>query len=247
MKRVVCALAVLLWWALVPGRAATTLDFTMYSNIMHRTISYSIAVPAVHFSQTTRRFPVLYAMHGLGAPYATMTGMNATQNAIDATPMYVVTFNGDYASWYLDSPLIDSSQFTTFFFDEFILKIDSVWRTRTDGKFRAATGFSMGGFGAVHYMLCRPDMFSSVSSMSGAFYAMGELGKAPNSTVTTLLGSKATYPQRYRHFYAAGHGPGAQHAPAAGVPGLRHRGRASVRQPQSARYAPAHGPRGAGS
>jgi S-formylglutathione hydrolase FrmB len=176
---------------------ANNIDQTMYSAVMQRTISYNICIPTAHFSQTTRRFPVLYALHGMGAPYATMTGMNATKTAIDLKPMYVVTFNGDNASWYLDSPLIDSSQFTTFFFNEFIPKIDSVWRTRTDGKYRAVTGFSMGGFGALHYMLCRTDLFSSISSMSGAFYALGELGSAPNSSITPLLGSKTTYPQRY--------------------------------------------------
>jgi len=60
------------------------------------------------------------------------------------------------------------SLYTTFFFEEFVPALDHFYRVDTDN--RALTGFSMGGFGALHYALEEPGMFRSVSSLSGVFY-----------------------------------------------------------------------------
>ena len=60
------------------------------------------------------------------------------------------------------------SLYTTFFFDEFVPAIDRFYRV--DTARRAATGFSMGGFGAMHFMLERPAFFVSVSGLSSVFY-----------------------------------------------------------------------------
>jgi S-formylglutathione hydrolase FrmB len=59
------------------------------------------------------------------------------------------------------------SLFTTFVFNECIPTIEKQYRINTSQ--RMLTGFSMGGFGAIHYMLTKPDQFVSVSSLSGWF------------------------------------------------------------------------------
>ncbi|MEK7412976.1 MAG: alpha/beta hydrolase-fold protein, partial [Planctomycetota bacterium] len=121
----------------------------------------------------------------------------------------VASFDADNASWYLDAPLpqtkyllpgVDAwpsspptrSQFTTFFFDEFIPYIDREYRS--EPKQRMLTGFSMGGYGAFHYLLSRPEAFVSISALSGAFRSMTQ----PNKALVPLIGEHPQESVRYR-------------------------------------------------
>ena len=176
---------------------AANVNQSMQSAAMGKTVNYNIALPSAHFSQPAERFPVLYALHGMGAPYATIPGMSTVQSAIETTPMYVVSFDCGNSGWYVDATQDPASQYETFFFDEFIPHIDGKWRTRTDGKYRAVTGFSMGGYGALQYMLARPDLFASASSMSGAFDVMGEFTSSAHGTLSDLFGPFASNKQAY--------------------------------------------------
>ena len=167
---------------------STRLLFDVRSPSMKRDINVALVIPPVYQTDEARRFPVLYAMHGMGAPYKTFTDMAALRRTMKDRPFILVAFNGDTAGWYIDSTVKSDSQFTTFFFDELIPAIDANFRTRTDALSRATTGFSMGGYGSLHYMLTRPDMIGSASSLSGAFGYMGELSNQPHASLTALLG-----------------------------------------------------------
>lgn len=136
--------------------------WSLDSPSMKRPIQVAVLVPPGE----ARALPVLYAMHGRNAPYLTMTEMLPLRQFLREHPMLVVTFNGDDASGYINAPKKPDSQFTTFFFDELMPAIAN--RYQTNGQV-AVTGFSMGGYGAFHYMLERPEAFSSVSAISGGF------------------------------------------------------------------------------
>jgi len=142
-------------------------EFKLASPEMKRDIDVVVILPPAYFTDEARRFPVLYTLHGRGAPFRVFKDMTTVHKAIVNQPMIVVGFNGDTAGWYLDSSEKPESQFITFFFKTLIPAIDKEYRT--DTKKRAVTGFSMGGFGAFHYMLLQPTLFASASSMSGAF------------------------------------------------------------------------------
>lgn len=111
--------------------------------------------------------------------------------------MILVCFDGDHAGWYIDATKKPDSKFATFFFEELIPYIDGHYRTRADGGSRGVTGFSMGGYGAFQYMLTRPEMFASVSSLSGVFGYFGERGAKADDSIAPLLGpaeeNKAAY------------------------------------------------------
>ena len=79
-----------------------------------------------------------------------------------------MVFSGDGSSYYIDAPLKPNSQFTTFFFKELMPYIETHYRVIATAGGRAVTGASMGGYGAFHYMLEKPDAFSSVSGVSSA-------------------------------------------------------------------------------
>ena len=178
------------------GHAGTTVgSFKIASPAMKKDIDVVVVLPPAYAAKADVRFPVLYTLHGRGAPFGVFKDMTTVHKALAKQPMIVVGFNADRASWYLDATAKPDSQFTTFVFNTLIPTIDRHYRTMARAKGRAVTGFSMGGFGAFHLMLARPDAFASASSMSGAFepLSVGWLKK----DFATLLGDPDANPAGY--------------------------------------------------
>jgi CubicO group peptidase (beta-lactamase class C family)/S-formylglutathione hydrolase FrmB len=181
--------------------------FTVRSASMGREIKAWAVLPPAYATYGGSRFPVLYALHGRGAPYDTFAKMPKLRQALAEQPMIVVGFDADNSSFYLDSeipqniardgePKADApSKFSTFFFDEFVPALDARYRIAADR--RMITGFSMGGFGAFHYMLQRPDMFRSVSALSGAFFETTPPPDQWAKRLIPLLASIETAPAAY--------------------------------------------------
>ncbi|CAN5758270.1 alpha/beta hydrolase family protein [soil metagenome] len=138
----------------------------MDSPSMGRKVAVAVVLPPVVEGQPETAAPVLYALHGMKAPYLSFTEMGPLREFLVDHPMLLVCFDGGEDSFYIDATRRAKSLYTTFFFDELMPEIAR--RYRTTGQV-AVTGFSMGGYGAIHYLLERPAVFSSVSTMSGAF------------------------------------------------------------------------------
>jgi len=170
--------------------------FTVASPSMKRNIEVAVLLPPAHAQNTDQKFPVLYTLHGRGAPYEVFVGMRSAQAALKEKPMIIVGFNGDRAGWYLDASQKPDSQFTTFFFKELIPHIEKNYRAVTDAKGRGVTGFSMGGFGAFHYMLVHPHMFAGVSSMSGALESL-KAASFVSADLKALLGDPEANKEGY--------------------------------------------------
>ncbi len=166
--------------------------FTVHSDSMGREIRAVVVVPP-GYADGEERYPVLHTLHGRGAPHDTWSQMSPLRRALRRRAMIVTCFDGDDASMYIDSTIRPDSQFTTFFFDEFVPYVDRHYRTT--GK-KAVTGFSMGGYGAFHYMLTRPEAFVSVSSLSGAFSYGGDRGDGRRG-LSALLGDYEENKQAY--------------------------------------------------
>lgn len=190
------------------GAEAVVERFTVRSASMGREIKAWAVLPPAYSGDGDARFPVLYALHGRGAPYDTFTKMPKLQKQLADQPMIVVGFDADNSSFYLDSELpqniardgasesLAPSKFSTFFFEEFVPAIDARYRIAADR--RMITGFSMGGFGAFHYMLQRPGMFRSVSAMSGAFFETAPPTAKWAERLTPLFGSPETVSAAYQ-------------------------------------------------
>lgn len=161
--------------------------FDVPSPSMKRQIHAVVVLPPEYKDHPDKRYPILYTLHGARAPYATYSEMSPLRRALRDRPMIVTCFDGDPVGMYVDSPVKADSQFETFFFQEFVPYIDAHYRT--NGQ-RGVEGFSMGGFGAFQYMLCKPEMFCSVSAMSGAFRMGG--GPARRGPGGGLLGDPNT-------------------------------------------------------
>jgi S-formylglutathione hydrolase FrmB len=181
------------------ANAVVTVRDTLHSSTMDREIPYVVVLPDGYDIDSETVFPVLYAFHGLGAPYDTWAVMLPLNQAIDSDyPTVIVTIDGE-RSWYIDHPEDPDVRYTTFFFEELVPFIESTYRAGRQPSRRAVTGFSMGGFGAWHLMLERPDFFSSASSLSGAFDRSpnGTTGTNPYPRITTAADNEISLPPLY--------------------------------------------------
>jgi S-formylglutathione hydrolase len=179
--------------------AVTRVTDVMHSETMDKDINYRIVLPASYDSDPERTFPVLYALHGSGSseePWSVMLPLN---NAIDGDfPAIIVTFDGEN-SWYMDVPGNPDNQYTTFFFEELVPFVESNYRAGGKPSLRGVTGFSMGGFGAFHYMLEKPDFFGSVSGLSAAFdYSpFGQSAANPYTRIGAMAEAEIALPPIY--------------------------------------------------
>jgi putative tributyrin esterase len=144
--------------------------FALQSRMLNKGVKVIVILPPEYKSQPDKKYPILYTLHGRGAPYGTWASMMPLKRALKKQPMIVTCLDGGKTSWYIDATKLADSKYTSFFLEEFIPYVDANYRV--DGAARNVTGFSMGGFGAFHFMLEKPELFASVSSLSGAFFPM---------------------------------------------------------------------------
>lgn len=161
------------------------IEFKLPSKSMGRDIRVVMILPPAFEAGGSETFPFLYMLHGMDAPYDTWANMGPLRELLKDCPMVLVAFDGDPAGWYIDAPEKKDSQFETFFFNELSPFVEKAFHG--NGR-RAVTGFSMGGFGAVSYMLHRPDYFTSVSSLSGALRTRSDYTEQSLESCRPLLG-----------------------------------------------------------
>ncbi len=158
---------------------------TFHSKTIKGDVSYLIYLPPGYETDRSRRYPVVYWLHGLGgnqrggAPFVSL--LDRAIRANRTPPAIAVLVNGLRDSRYCDSwdgeRPVDSVVVR-----DLIPHIDSTWRTLARREFRAIEGYSMGGFGAAHFGFKYPELFGAVSIMAGALldrdsvtYLHGEL------------------------------------------------------------------------
>lgn len=141
------------------------------STILKQVRNYSIYLPA-DYDTSNRSYPVLYLLHGAGDDHTSWVQLGEVKAIADkaisegiATPMIIVM--PDAHEGYFNE-LADSWHGEDFFFKELIPHIEKNFRARSDKQYRAVSGLSMGGGGAIGYALRHPEMFSAVCPLSAA-------------------------------------------------------------------------------
>ncbi len=111
--------------------------------------------------------PVIYLLHGYLGDETSWLGIKPNLPEIaDEKGLIFVSPDGQN-NWYLNSPMDKTSQYETFISVELVNYIDQHYNTLKDRKFRAITGLSMGGHGALYNAFRHKDVFGAVGSMSG--------------------------------------------------------------------------------
>jgi enterochelin esterase-like enzyme len=136
----------------------------------------------LHMGQN-KRYPVLYLLHGSpGQAHDWFSAGKADQSAntlialgkIPELIMVLPDGNGrlgatsEWANSYDQRQLIE-----TYVANDVVKYIDSKYRTIPDAAHRAIGGLSMGGFGATNIAVHHPDIFGSVITLGGYYYAEG--------------------------------------------------------------------------
>jgi S-formylglutathione hydrolase FrmB len=122
----------------------------------------------------TRRYPVLYLLHGGGGSAGDWLTLGDAEDIVGVLPLIVVMPEGGadgwYSDWYGTVPGTPgpAPAWESFHIDELIPWIDAHYATIADRSGRAIAGVSMGGYGAMEYAARYPDLFSVAGSFSGA-------------------------------------------------------------------------------
>lgn len=107
---------------------------------------------------------LLYLLHGYSLDYQQWKAIVSLQSVADDHNMIIVCPEGK-RTFFMNSRLEDGIKYEEFFFRELVPYIHGQYGI-ADGKV-FISGASMGGFGALHLMLKRPDYFAASASTSG--------------------------------------------------------------------------------
>jgi S-formylglutathione hydrolase FrmB len=167
---------------------------TLKSKILKKNTSLYIYLPS-DYATSTRRYPVLYLLHGAYGSYKDWVQKTSVDTLAKAYEMIIVFPDGSPFGWYVDSPSDSSYRYESYIVKELIPTIDSRYRTLTDRWHRGICGLSMGGHGAISLAEKHPDLFGSASSLSGIL----DITRHPNQWhIADRLGPYDKFPEQWR-------------------------------------------------
>lgn len=161
-------LSLLLFLALNVSQAAIVDTVEIRSAAMNKVRKCVVIVPGKTKKPKTP-FPTVYLLHGHGGNYANwLRRVPELQTHADTYQVLIVCPDGEFNSWYFDSPENDSLRYETYVAKEFPAFIEANYPVIKDRKARAITGLSMGGHGGLFLGFRHADFFGACGSMSGA-------------------------------------------------------------------------------
>ena len=158
------ALALLL--AAAPA-AADVRYATFTSPALNKDVPYVVQLPPSYATSGARRYPVLYALHGLfeSPGFWERRGLAPMLEALwqkGVPEMVVVAVDGDN-SFFVDGP---AGRWEQMLARDFMAHVESTYRVTPGRAGRAALGVSMGGYAALRMALAHPDLFRAVATHS---------------------------------------------------------------------------------
>jgi len=161
-------------------KPGTLTSSSAFSAALGENISYEIYLPN-GYDSSQDRYPTMYLLHGRGD---TMQAWTREKDDLDSLigsgaipPTIVVMPDAPWSgrgSWYVDSQYTGSDYpgrpVETALTHDLVNAIDAAYRTVPDRAARGVGGYSMGGYGALRYVLAHPDVFSAALVLSPAVY-----------------------------------------------------------------------------
>ncbi len=164
-----------------------------FSPSMNKNIKAVVIKPDSY--KNGNKFPVVYLLHGYSGNYADwITNVPQITRYADEYNMVIVCPDGNFSSWYFDSPVDSAWRYETYISTELVQWIDNHFNSVNDKKGRAITGLSMGGHGALYIAIKHQDIFGACGSTSGGV----DLRPFPlNWDISKRLGSYAAFNERW--------------------------------------------------
>ena len=147
-------------------------NLSMTSTILKSERKFAVYLPP-DYETSQRSYPVLYLLHGAGDDQTGWVQFGEILQIADktikegkATPMIIVMpdANTGHRGYYND--IKGEWRYEDFFFEELIPYVEKTYRIKSDKRYRAVAGLSMGGGGSFMYALHHPEMFSSACPLS---------------------------------------------------------------------------------
>jgi len=195
---------------------------TIKSTVLERSVRYCAYLPASFDTDKTRRFPVLYYLHGLGDNEQSLLNTGGWDLIEDLRRTGKV---GDFIllapsaghTFFLNSA-DGKIRYEDFLLKEFMPQMEKKYRGESVATMRGITGVSMGGFGALRLAFKYPQQFAAVSAQMPALiaeipanFSAGGKG-SPASMMGDVFGTSfdRAYFDRNNVFYFARSMPAAQ-------------------------------------
>ncbi|MEJ2596226.1 MAG: alpha/beta hydrolase-fold protein [bacterium] len=160
----------------IPHGQIRSIDYWSEINGLERHIN--VYVPAEYENQTSKKYPVLYLVHGWGEDENGWSIQGHMANIMDglidagkAVPMIVVMPSGDIKT---NSDVREASgNITDIYIKDLIPFIEKTFRAYTDKQNRAMAGLSRGGFQTCLTVFNNMDKFGWMGTFSGFFVRPG--------------------------------------------------------------------------
>ena len=145
------------------------------SAILARTVRYCAFLPASFDQDKTRRYPVLYYLHGLGDNEQSLLNLGGWDLIEELRRQgkigdFIVLAPSGGHTFYLDSA-DGKLRYEDFLTQEFMPQMEKKYRVEAGRASRGITGVSMGGYGALRLAFKYPQQFAAVSAQMPALIA----------------------------------------------------------------------------
>ncbi|MBQ0080323.1 MAG: endo-1,4-beta-xylanase Z [Alistipes sp.] len=179
--------------------------FTIQSKVLGVEKQYNVYIPDGYDASSSKKYPVLYLLHGLGGSCESWPSYGIRDIADEMSksgfslPMFIVmpdaAGEGEKKSgWNVGYDNRKGWNYENFFIEELIPHVEKQFPIYADKRHRAITGQSMGGHGAFLFGLFYPEYFSSVCTMGGRLHGKPDTERkihyansiAPNDFVDNL-------------------------------------------------------------
>jgi S-formylglutathione hydrolase FrmB len=211
MNRILLLLFFLPTFAFAQAKVDT---LEIYSPVMKKNLKAAVTTPS-SYSSSSKNYPVLYLLHGGSGAFndwhKKVTEPGLVNQLADQYNLIIVTPSVGPASYYYDSPMMDSVQYETYIIKELIPEIDKKYRTLDKRESRAITGLSMGGHGAIILSAKHPELFIAAGSMSGVmnidtrmWIVPEDFQKLRTTQQKAMLGEDLIYDAPFSQYTAVG-------------------------------------------
>lgn len=147
-------------------------NLSLKSEILDGDRKYAVYLPP-DYETSERRYPVLYLLHGAGDDQTGWVQFGEVLHIADkaikegrATAMVIIMPDAQTGQRGYFNSIDNKWRYEDFFFEELIPHVEKKFRIKSEKRYRAVAGLSMGGGGSFMYALHKPEMFSSACPLS---------------------------------------------------------------------------------
>ena len=174
MKNLLFAFCVLLKFEAMAQQSQVFDNLTLPSKILGTERKYAVYLPA-GYENSQRHYPVLYLLHGGGDDQTGWVQFGEVQAIADkafadlkATQMIIIMPDANTGKRGYFNDVNGDFNYEDFFFQELMPFVEKKYRIKSEKKYRAVAGLSMGGGGSYFYAMHHPELFSSACPLSAA-------------------------------------------------------------------------------